>query len=38
MRRIADAQAWKAPATIEDPAALEEIQAALRRLGYGGGE
>jgi propionyl-CoA synthetase len=36
MRKIADAQPWKAPATIDDPAALAEIEAALRRLGYGG--
>ncbi len=36
MRKIADAQPWKAPPTIDDPAILGEIEAALRRLGYGG--
>ena len=33
MRRIADAEDHAVPATIEDPAALDEIDAALRRLG-----
>jgi propionyl-CoA synthetase len=31
MRQIADGEAWKMPATIEDPAALDEIQAALKQ-------
>jgi propionyl-CoA synthetase len=34
IRRIADAEAWSPPATIEDPAALDEIGEALGRLGY----
>jgi propionyl-CoA synthetase len=34
MRRIADGEEWKMPATIDDPAILDEIGAALRRLGY----
>jgi propionyl-CoA synthetase len=34
MRRIADAEPWTAPATIDDPAALDEIRAALRGAGY----
>ena len=33
MRRIADAEDYAVPATIEDPAALDEIDAARRRLG-----
>jgi len=35
MRRIADGQDWKMPATIDDPAILDEIAAALRQAGYG---
>ncbi|MBL8699974.1 MAG: propionyl-CoA synthetase [Alphaproteobacteria bacterium] len=34
MQKIADSEAWKMPATIDDPAILEEIQAALQPLGY----
>jgi propionyl-CoA synthetase len=34
MRRIADGEAFKQPATIDDPASLDEIRAALQRLGY----
>jgi propionyl-CoA synthetase len=34
MRRIADGEAWKMPATIDDPVILDEITAALRQLGY----
>jgi propionyl-CoA synthetase len=34
MRRIADGEAWSTPATIDDPAILDEIQAALRSAGY----
>jgi propionyl-CoA synthetase len=33
MRRIADAEAWRVPATIDDPASLDEIAVALRTLG-----
>jgi len=36
MRSMADRVAWKMPATIEDPAVLEEIQATLEALGYAG--
>jgi propionyl-CoA synthetase len=36
LRKMADAQPWRPPATIDDPAVLEEMEAALRRLGYGG--
>jgi propionyl-CoA synthetase len=32
MRKIADGQAYEMPATIEDPAALGEIEAAVRRM------
>ncbi|WP_028117869.1 propionyl-CoA synthetase [Ferrimonas senticii] len=35
MRQMADNKPVKVPATIEDPAALELIQQALARLGYG---
>jgi propionyl-CoA synthetase len=34
MRAIADSQAYNAPATIDDPKALDEISIALRTLGY----
>jgi propionyl-CoA synthetase len=35
MRRIADAEAFRVPATIDDPASLDEIAVALRTLGLG---
>ena len=34
MRRIADGEPYRVPPTIDDPAALDEIKAALQRLGY----
>jgi propionyl-CoA synthetase len=34
MRSIADGEAWKMPATIDDPIVLDEITEALRGLGY----
>jgi propionyl-CoA synthetase len=34
MRKIADSDEYKTPATIEDPAALDEIGDALRTIGY----
>jgi propionyl-CoA synthetase len=34
MARIADGRPWTMPATIDDPTTLDEIAAALRRLGY----
>jgi propionyl-CoA synthetase len=34
MRRIADAEQYSTPATIDDPAILEEIETALERIGY----
>ncbi len=34
MVKIADGQEWKMPATIEEPAVLDEIATALTRLGY----
>ncbi len=34
MRSIADGQAYRTPATIDDPAILDEIAAALRAAGY----
>ena len=36
MRQIADGEEWTMPATIDDPAILEEIAAALSKMGYGG--
>jgi propionyl-CoA synthetase len=35
MRRIADAEEYSTPATIDDPAILDEIASALERIGYG---
>ena len=34
MRKIADGEPWKVPATIDDPTILEEIAEALKALGY----
>ena len=34
VKKIADGQPYTTPATIDDPAILDEITAALRRLGY----
>jgi propionyl-CoA synthetase len=34
MRLIADDEEYGVPATIEDPAALDEMREALRRIGY----
>jgi propionyl-CoA synthetase len=34
MRSIADGEPWKMPATIEDPAILDEITEVLREMGY----
>mgnify|MGYP001821430729 FL=1 len=34
MRSIADGESWKMPATIDDPAILDEIAVALEALGY----
>jgi len=34
MRAIADAEPYKVPATIDDPAILEEITDSLKGLGY----
>ncbi|MDX2205713.1 MAG: propionyl-CoA synthetase [Hyphomicrobiaceae bacterium] len=35
MRQIADGEAWKMPATIDDPASLEEIGETLKSYGFG---
>ena len=37
MQKIADDEAWKMPATIDDPAVLDEIAEALRGVGYARG-
>jgi propionyl-CoA synthetase len=34
MQKIADGEDYKAPATIDDPAILDEITAALKTIGY----
>ena len=34
IKKIADGTEWQMPATIDDPTILDEIGAALRRLGY----
>ncbi|MHA3976647.1 propionyl-CoA synthetase [Halovulum sp. GXIMD14794] len=34
MAKIADGEAWKMPATIDDPVILDEITEALKGLGY----
>jgi propionyl-CoA synthetase len=34
MRKIADAESWTMPATIDDPSILDEIASALRSIGY----
>ncbi|MGH1464944.1 MAG: propionyl-CoA synthetase [Cognatishimia sp.] len=36
MVAIADGKDWKMPATIDDPAILDEITIALKSIGYGG--
>ncbi|MEE4145068.1 MAG: propionyl-CoA synthetase [Halieaceae bacterium] len=33
MRNIADGESWKMPATIDDPAVIDEISLALKQLG-----
>src|SRR5262245_1128084 len=38
MRQIADGEAWKMPATIDDPAILDEITGALQDRGLAGSE
>jgi propionyl-CoA synthetase len=37
MKSIADGTSYRVPATIDDPAILTEIQAALQRMGYAAG-
>jgi propionyl-CoA synthetase len=34
VKKIADGVAWTMPATIDDPASLEEISAELSAIGY----
>ncbi len=34
LRRIADGEAWRTPATIDDPSTLDEARRALAALGY----
>jgi len=34
MRSIADGESWKMPATIDDPAIIDEVSAALKQLGF----
>ncbi|EAR52032.1 propionate--CoA ligase [Oceanicola granulosus HTCC2516] len=37
MAKVAEGAEMRVPATIDDPAILDEIRAAIRPLGYGGG-
>jgi propionyl-CoA synthetase len=37
MRKIADSQEYRVPATIEDPGVLDEIEVALHTIGYSNG-
>ena len=37
MRNIADSEPYRMPATIDDPAILDEIAEALKAIGYAGG-
>src|SRR5918996_821251 len=37
MKSIADGKEYRTPATIDDPAILAEVEAALQRMGYAGG-
>jgi propionyl-CoA synthetase len=34
MQKMADNQSWTMPATIEDPAVLDEIKDGLKTAGY----
>lgn len=36
MRKIADSEEYRVPATIEDPLVLDEVSEALRAIGYAG--
>ena len=36
MKAIADRKGWRMPATIDDPAIMDEITVALEDLGYAG--
>jgi len=36
MQKIADSQEYRAPATIDDPSILQEIEEALKSVGYAG--
>jgi len=38
MRRIADDEEYRMPATIEDPDVLAEIRQSMQRIGYAGGQ
>jgi propionyl-CoA synthetase len=35
MKKIADGEPWTMPATIDDPAILDEIESALKGKGIG---
>jgi propionyl-CoA synthetase len=37
MQKIADSEEYKMPATIDDPTILQEIEKALKELGYAKG-
>jgi propionyl-CoA synthetase len=35
MRKIADGEQYTLPSTIDDPTTLDEIEVALKTIGYG---
>ena len=37
MQKIANGEEWRMPATIDDPAILDEITGALQSIGYPAG-
>jgi propionyl-CoA synthetase len=37
MQKIADSESYALPATIDDPAILDEIEGSLKQIGYAGG-
>lgn len=37
MQKVADQEEYKMPATIEDPIIMDEIETALKKVGYAGG-
>ena len=38
MRKIADSKKYSVPSTIDDPAILDEVEEALKKMGYAKGK